>query len=204
MIRLREDCLIFRTADGLTIPCTAEEVTVEIMGDAAGAIDPEVVRSAAAAVLHYFKSELGREEVSVTEFSLALERILKGFGFQITYLDKTAEEVGSSSKPPTGESSKVAKAARTIVEADLVELASDFGPACELFFFQKLRENLKTKLAAAPDVVRFSGLRGCAKQLTGSRRWSHRCEEASDRIVGFLRESFTVDSGGHRCALVVS
>lgn len=199
MIRLREDCLVFRTADGLTIPCTAEEVTVEIMGDAAGAIDPEVVRSAAAAVLHYFKSELGREEVSVSEFSQALERVLRGFGFQISYAEKSD---GSAEGAASG--SAEAKPARTIVEADLVELAADFGPACELFFFQKLRENLKAKLASAPDVVRFSGLRRCAKQLTGSRRWSHRCEEASDRIVGFLRESFTRDNGGHRCALVVS
>jgi hypothetical protein len=196
MIRLREDCLIFRTGDGQTIPCTAEEVTIEIMGDAAGAIDPDVVRSAAAAVLHYFKTELGREEVSVSEFSLALERILRGFGFQISYADKPAD--GSVTE------SAEAKAARRIAEADLVELAADFGPACELFFFQKLRENLKATLAAGPDVVRFSGLRGCAKRLTGSRRWSHRCEEASDRIVGFLRESFSRDNGGHRCALVVS
>jgi hypothetical protein len=190
MIRLREDCLIFRTANGETIPCSAEDVTIEIMGDAAGAIDPEVMRSAAAAVLHYFKTELGRNEVSVGEFSLALERVLRGFGFQITYAEKDA---GSE-----------AKAARTVAEADLVELVADFGPACELFFFQKLRENLKIKLASAPDVVRFSGLRGCVKQMTGCRRWSHRCEEASDRIVGFLRESFTRDSAGHRCALVVS
>ena len=138
MIRLREDCLVFRTADGLTIPCTAEEVTVEIMGDAAGAIDPEVVRSAAAAVLHYFKSELGREEVSVSEFSQALERVLRGFGFQISYAEKSN---GSADGAASG--SAEAKAARTIVEADLVELAADFGPACELFFFQKLRENLK-------------------------------------------------------------
>ncbi len=196
MIRLREDCLVFRTANGETIPCSAEDVTVEIMGDAAGVIDPEVMRSAAAAVLHYFKTELGREEVSVSEFSIALERILRGFGFQISYADKAAD--GSP-----GDSAE-AKAARRIAEADLLELAADFGPACELFFFQKLRENLKTTLAAAPDVVRFSGLRGCAKRLTGSRRWSHRCEEESDRIVGFLRESFTRDNGGHRCALVVS
>ena len=68
MIKLHSDCLVFETAQGEQIPCSAESVSVEMLGDAGAVIDPEVVRAAAAAVLHYFRHELGRESVTVAEF----------------------------------------------------------------------------------------------------------------------------------------
>src|SRR5580658_7430569 len=80
MIQLRADCLIFQTDDGDQIPCSAEWVTLELMGEGAGLIDPEIVHHASAAVLHYFKHELHRPFVSVGEFALALEKVLRGFG----------------------------------------------------------------------------------------------------------------------------
>ena len=76
MIQLHPEYLIFQTSQGELIPCSAESVTIELIGDASSLLDPEVVREAASAVVHYFKNELGRETVSVTEFSKALERAL--------------------------------------------------------------------------------------------------------------------------------
>src|ERR1041384_2484 len=58
MIQLKADCLIFKTAGGENAPCPAEMVTVELMGEAAGLLDPELIRHASPAVLHYFKHEL--------------------------------------------------------------------------------------------------------------------------------------------------
>src|SRR3569833_1988255 len=69
MIQLRPDCLIFQTSQGELIPCSAETVTIELIGDASSVLDPEIVREAASAVVHYFKHDLGRETVSVAEFS---------------------------------------------------------------------------------------------------------------------------------------
>jgi hypothetical protein len=74
MIQLHPDCLIFRTSQGELIPCSAESVTIEMIGDASSLIDPETVREAAAAVVHYFKYDLHRDTVSVAEFSDALQR----------------------------------------------------------------------------------------------------------------------------------
>src|SRR5688572_2089629 len=122
MIQLHPECLIFRTSRGELIPCSAESVTIELIGDASSLLDPDMVREAAAAVVHYFKYDLGRETVSVGEFSEALERALKCFGFNVT-------------------TSAVEKA-RASIGTDLREIAR----AVELFelsFFPILREEVK-------------------------------------------------------------
>src|SRR5436853_5822899 len=82
MIQLHPDCLIFHTSAGESIPCSAEVVTIELVGDSN--LDPQVVREAAAAVVYYFKNELGRENVSVEEFSRALQRVLCKLGYDVT------------------------------------------------------------------------------------------------------------------------
>jgi len=84
MIQLHPDYLIIQTSQGENIPCSGETVTIELMGEAASSLDPEVVREAAAAVVHYFKEELKQEHVSVAEFSTALERVLHGFGYDVS------------------------------------------------------------------------------------------------------------------------
>src|SRR5580658_1434307 len=83
MIQLKTDCLIFHTVDGEEIPCSAEWVTLELMGEGGQLIDPEVVQHASAAVLHYFKHELQRQSVSVGEFAIALEKVLRSFGLSV-------------------------------------------------------------------------------------------------------------------------
>src|SRR2546428_9403662 len=83
MIQLHPDCLMFQMDGGDAIPCSAELVAVELIGEAAGALDPELVRNAARAVLHYFKVEQGKNFVSVSEFSRALAGVLRGFGLAV-------------------------------------------------------------------------------------------------------------------------
>jgi hypothetical protein len=188
MIQLKPDCLIFSTADGQQIPCSAEDVTVELMGDATHVIDPDIIRNAAAAVLHYFKTELQRDHVSVAEFSQALEKVLRSFGFNVSY-----EEEESPASPR-----------RHIVESDLGEIATNAGKGCELFFFNQLREQMLSKLEADPDVVRFSGLKSCVKELVGARRWTASCQSLNDQIVEFLRCVLSSEHKDHDCALMVS
>src|ERR1700677_2701568 len=83
MIQLKSDCLIFQTNDGEQVPCSAEWVTFELLGQGSELVDPEIVRHASAAVLHYFKHELQRQSVSVGEFALALEKVLRSFGLSV-------------------------------------------------------------------------------------------------------------------------
>jgi hypothetical protein len=182
MIQLKADCLMFKTETGDQIPCSAEWVTLELMGETALQVDPELIRNAAAAVLHYFKDELNRQFVTVAEFVMALDQALRGVGLTV-FADMEPK--------------------KRVAESDLRVLAADAGKGCELFFFPCLREEVKRKLEQSPEIVRFNGLRGCVKQLTGAQRWSGRCERLSDQIVEFLRGCWEVERTSQGCALLV-
>jgi hypothetical protein len=181
MILLSDNYLVFQTASGENIPYTAESVSVELMGDAASMFDPEFIKHAAAAVFHYYRDELGRESVSVAEFSLSLEKVLRGF--------KLAES-GSPVEIP----------GPRVLQSDLRRFATD---GCELFFFPRLRDELHTLLLQGPQMLCFQGLRPCVKKITGSQRWSQRCQAMHDQIVDFLRSCMTHETTGISCALVV-
>lgn len=93
--------------------------------------------------------------------------------------------------------------ATRVTEMDLRTLAAESGTTFELSFFPRLREVMGEQLNQAPGVLRFIGLRSCVKQLTGARRWTHRCEALSDQIVLYLRECLSNRPTGRGCALVV-
>jgi len=178
MIALHNNCLLFQLHNGESVPCSPDMIAVEIVGEANGLLDNETLRHAAASVFHYFKAELGRETVTIGEFSLALEKVLHHLGYTIRAHD-------------------------SISESDLVRLAGGTADSLELFFFPRLRDDLRIRLRQSPRVVRFHGLRGCVKQLTGARRWSHRCEQLQDQIVEYLRGCLTAETEQNDCALVV-
>ena len=77
MIALSTDCLLFQLTNGESVPCSAEMISIEIVGNTDGLLDPEMLRHAAASVFHYFKIELERETVTVGEFAGALEKVLR-------------------------------------------------------------------------------------------------------------------------------
>ena len=66
------------------------------------------------------------------------------------------------------------------------------------------REEMRRKLDLCPQVLRFRGLRVCVKQLTGSKRWTRRCQVLHDQIVDYLRTCLGAEKGAAACALVVS
>ena len=184
MIALSSDHLIFELTNGESIPCSAEMITVEIAGNSDGLIDTEMLRHASASVFHYFKTELQRHTVTVGEFALALEKVLRGFGLTL-YADEP---------PPL---------AQQILEADLGVLARESADSLELFFFPRLRDALRTQLRQSPQILRFRGLRGCVKQLARAQRWSHRCDKMQEQIVEYLRGCLTAEPEQKNCALVV-
>ena len=184
MIALLSDCLLFELTNGESVPCSPEMISVELVGNANGWLDPEVLRHAAASVFHYFKNELCRESVTVGEFAGALEKALRNLGFIIR-----AGAVESCSPE--------------VIEADLGLMARESGGGFELFFFPRLRDELRAQLRHSPRVLRFRGLRGCVKQLAGARRWSMRCEKMRDHIVEYLRQCLTAEPEPTDCALVV-
>jgi hypothetical protein len=190
MIQLKSDCLIFQTHDGEQIPCSVEWVTLELMGEGAQLVEPEVVHHASAAVLHYFKYELGRQSVSVGEFAIALEKVLRSFGLSV-YADHQPQPPANPAPP-------------RVLESNLNELASNAaGQGFELVFFPQLRQELKSKLDQSPNVLRFHGLRDCVKKLAGADHWNRRCQRLDDQIVDFLRSCWETEPARRSCALMV-
>ena len=183
MIELHSDCLMFQMSDGEAIPCYAELVTVEMIGNEEGLLDTELVRNATRAVLHYFKVEMGRTSVTVGEFSNALASVLRRFGLIVK---------STSAKTP-----------RRILESDLRQLACQCGKWFELSFFPRLRDQLRQQLIQSPQVVCFTGLRSCVKQLAGARRWSGRCQKLNDQIVEYLRQCLAAEPSVGNCSLLV-
>jgi len=179
MIALSSNCLLFQLSNGESVPCSAEMICVEVIGNGNCLLDPEVLRHAAASVFHYFKNDLDRETVTVGEFAGALEKVLRNLGFTI-YSDRPD---------------------RDILESDLRMLTDEAGDSLELYFFPRLRHELRLQLRHSPRMLRFRGLRGCVKQLARARRWSGRCEELQEQIVEYLRQCLTVEQ--NECALVV-
>jgi hypothetical protein len=184
MIALHNECLVFRMNNGESVPCSADMIAVEVVGETNSLLDSETLRHAAASVFHYFKVELAREAVTIGEFSMALEKALHHLGYSIH----------AQSAP--GEGPEVS-------EADLALLASETAGSLELLFFPRLRDELRIRLRNSPRVVRFHGLRGCVKQLAGARRWTSRCEVLQDQIVDYLRGCLTAETEQNGCALVV-
>ena len=183
MTQLKKDCLIFQTNCGQQIPCSAEWVTLELIGDAADLVDQELIRHAAAAVLHYFKHELHRQFVTVAEFAAALERALRAVGLSLF--------------------AEADPASLRVLDSQLPELMKSAGQSGELFFFPHLRQELKRQLGASPQLVRFNGLRPCVKRLAGVHRWSPRCQDLSDQIVDYMRTCLRSDLQSQACTLVV-
>jgi hypothetical protein len=183
VILLARDCLLVRFDNGDTVPLRPEMIRIEVTGESASLFDAEFVNNVAAAVFHYFKYALGRDLVSLGEFSEALQGVLRGFA-----LHQAAP--GSGARSPL------------ILDTDLRRLADETGGS-ELFFFPRLRDELRKCLRRSPGVMRFSGLCGCVKQLSGARRWSPRCQGLHEQIVEYLRGCLEADAHEQACSLVV-
>jgi hypothetical protein len=182
MIQLHRDYLLFETSKGQIIPCSAELVAVELIGEAIESLDPDLVQQAANAVLHYFKQDLGWTTVSVGEFSRALEQALTALGLNI--LSTPADE-------------------RTPASCDLRRIAAGVDRGFELSLFPRLRQEMRTRLGEAPQMLCFHGLRGCVKQLVGAKRWTHECQALNDQIVEFLRACLSSEAPSGSCGLVI-
>jgi hypothetical protein len=186
MIALRRDCLLIASNDGPYIPCSMEHLTIEFVGPAAQMLDPEVLRHASAAVIHYFKVELGCEVVSTGQFTEALSKVLDGLG---VFLDTDTK--------PAGESSMV----RVL---DLRTLAAGASQLGELEFCWRLRSLLREFLSEKPERIEFRGLRGCVKVLADRQHWCQTCERVETWIIDLVREWYAREPAAAGIPLVMS
>lgn len=209
MIQLHSDCLVFEVSGGDKIPCSVEKLTIEVLSDSLDHLDPDVVRQAATAVLHYFKEDLGRETVTIEEFTSALEHVLTGLGYEVrasTNPASPADEATQTPQPaaPKSPTPEAATTPDPVAEFDLAALAESLEDGMELCFYPRLRTELHSLMANTPGMVRFRGLRRCAKRLARARRWCPRSLRISDEIVGFLRDCWDAERPRVDCALMVN
>jgi hypothetical protein len=180
MIALAADCILLRRNNGELEPLNSQAISIEVVSDGQPPFDEDFIKEASTAVLHYFKSEEGRDSVTLAEFAEALEKVLVGF-------NPESQKTGC-------------KDACRVVDADLQGLVAD--AAFELTFFSQLRSELRTHLRRSPQVLRFHGLRQCVLRLAGARRWTPRCENLRSQIVDYLRECLAAETQC-ACALLV-
>jgi hypothetical protein len=186
MIALASDFLVFQMASGERVPLSPEMITLELLGETAKWFDEEMLRHAAKATFHYFRHDLKRDSVTVREFATALEKVLRGFRSDSVIINPLGTPL------PEG-----------VIETDLRRLAVESAEGCELFFFPRLREELRQHLRQNPRVLRFRGLRGCVKHLTRSRRWGLKCRRLAERILAFLEGCVGAEARPAEFSLVV-
>ena len=113
---------------GELLPCSAEAVTAELLGDTLNLIEPHTIQEALKAVVYYFREEHEETSVSVDQFSSALGKVLQGFGFDVVF-DEDPQIIfawrkptwpGSPAKPPASSTSCFS--------------SSDCGSKCEAAF----------------------------------------------------------------------
>ena len=162
MIALQSDHLIFQLTNGESIPCSVEMISIEIAGNSEGMLDAEMLRHASASVFHYFKVELERETVTVGEFAQALEKVLHGLGLTL-FADQSAPETAQR-------------------ESDLGMLASESAENLELFFFPRLRTELRSHLSHAPRVLRFRACAAAPSNSPGPGAGAHAAKRCPSRL----------------------
>ncbi len=183
MIQLRSNYLVFRMSTGELLPCSAEAITEELLGDAINLIEPQTIQEALKAVVYYFREEHEYSSVSVDQFSCALGKVLKGFGFDVVFDEAPRVDL-------------------RVEQTDLRQLADKTSEGFELFFFQELRDEVQANLRRSPNVIQFSGLKDCVKRIVGAQRWCSRCRRMHGQIVSFLRTCLDQDSQKD-CSLLI-
>ena len=85
-------------------------------------------------MLYHFKVDQERASITVAEFTLALERILRGFGYKIM---------------AAGEEDEIANL--SAAETDLHHLAHQAGEGLEMVFFCTLRDQIHADCMGSPN-----------------------------------------------------
>jgi hypothetical protein len=183
MILLEQDCLLIVTESGESFPCLADNIQIELAEGAASWLSPELVQEAIQAVSYYFRNDLHKNSVTITEFTNTLQTVFRGLGLAA---ETTADCFSSR-----------------VMESNLCAVAEAAGWTLELWFYPRLREELRRQITRSPHVLRFTSLQECARRLAGVKRWNKRCTEISDQINRFIRDCLVRESSVSNCSLVV-
>jgi hypothetical protein len=184
LIQLGEEILLLQLPSGEMVPCSVHSLSVEIQQQSPWIMEADVLESMVIAIWHYFKKDLRRKSVLMSEFVAALRRVVWGLG------------LSQSATPPEGSVVQVC-------ECDLNEWVSQVDMPMELDLYPRLRREVKSRLATAPRLLRIRGLKSVAKHYAGSPRWNARCRKVQDQILAYLRDCLRCEGGSETCPMVV-
>ena len=172
MIQLNPDCVMVELENGKALPCSVELLTVEMLGEKASWMDPEILQNICEAVMLYLRDELGKGSVPFHEFAQVLKDVLRGFGFEVCIPKKSHPSL-------------------PVRKTDLADWLGRQELGFDLMLFQRLREELTERLLEEPaGVLWIHGTHNCVKAHLGARRWSRKCQQLNDQLVAFIRECF--------------
>jgi hypothetical protein len=184
MIQVQPDCFWIQTEKGDLIPCSPDSIAIEILGNETPLLDPEVVKQAVHAILYYYQNDLGRNSITIAEFTQSLEEALKSVE-------------GISKKPILETEDKI------ILQMDIAGLAERANSGFELLFFNELRQVMTEKLASKPHIVQCVRLREGIKMILHQNHWNHKCQQLSDQVVAYLRSLLKTHPDRPSCALII-
>lgn len=209
MIRLHSCALIVCYPDGHREPLDIHDLVEHLAADAdfsATGFDPWVLEKVVESVVHHLRTDLQREQVLLAEFMEWIQTLLA------SYLQESAAPGADA----------------PLRKLDLFETARRCGTGFELEFFSEVRQFL-IRQALRPDMphglvapppegkiadahstngrkasLQITGLRRCAKFLSGRHRWSKRCSEMRDEILDYIRREAARTGAPHLALLVLS
>jgi hypothetical protein len=194
MIQLQNQALIICYEDGRMEPLHLDDLIAHLTAnsDLPSVLDPWLMEKIVESIIHHFRNELQRDRVPLVEFISLTKKLLEGF----------FREAMQNGQSP--------------LQLDLFETARNCGNGFELEFFSEIRKflqqfvhNISTRKteeseeAKNKQLFRITGLRRCAKYLSGRQRWSKNCSQVRDEILDFIRaEAAKVESSDFSLAVL--
>ncbi len=179
MIQFHRHALMVCHENGRIEPLLIEDLVAHLARDAEPEpleIEPWVLEIMVESVICHFQEELQRPQVSLKEFMDVTRTLLESLSQEVIRKNQHAFQL------------------------DLLETARRCGTGFELEFFSEIRRFFARNVAGSSKRERrlcITGLRHCAKFLSGRSRWGKRCAEVRDEIVAFIREEATRMSSGN-------
>jgi hypothetical protein len=175
MIQLIPSCLVLSSLDGIGEPFSIEEAIASHKPELNR--DPELVSDLAAVLGYYFLEEKKKPLVPLEDFRAALDAMCRCL--------------------------KVSSVPRkNYYSTDLLHLAEQSKPGFEIGFFHLLHEEVERHQKSSLSHIIFGRLREAVMAITGSRKWTCRCEALQDQIIAYIRSYFHKAPGPNRVLFI--
>lgn len=182
MIQLHHQALFVIQKSGNTLPMEFNSLIDCLIQNCSPSIeiDRGIWEKVTDCIIRHYRDELHQQSVDLDDFIELAQTLMSSFALALNHQKQFHPG-----------------------QLDLFETACCHGTGFELEFFLKIRSFLqnevnltKTQSADKKQMphghpLQITGLRRCAKYLSGRQRWSKRCVETRDEILNYVRQEAT-------------